>query len=64
LKNARAIGSAEIEFTYESASRAIAVMDRHVRSVRVDGIAQPVQPADPNSVLLPCGQHIVTIATD
>jgi hypothetical protein len=64
LKGARVAGSAEIEFSYESASRAIAVMDRRVRSVRVDGIAEPVGAAGPKTVLLPGGQHFVTIATD
>ena len=64
LKGARVGGTAEIEFTYESTSRAIAVLDRRVRSVRVDGMAKPVGAAGPNTVLLPSGQHLVTIGTD
>ena len=64
LKSARASGTAEIEFTYESGGGAIAILDRHVRWVRVDGVPGPVRAAGPNTVLLPRGQHVVTMGTD
>lgn len=64
LKGARASGPAEIEFSYESASGAIAILDRQVRWVRVDGVAGPVRAAGGNTVLLPRGQHLVTMATE
>jgi hypothetical protein len=64
LKSAGAVGTADIEFTYESASRAIAVLDRPVRLLRVDGIPESVRAAGPNTVLLPRGRHLVTMATD
>jgi hypothetical protein len=64
LKGARVGGRAEIEVSYESASRAIAVLDRPVRSLRVDGIPGLVRSAGPNTVLLPRGQHLVTMGTD
>jgi hypothetical protein len=57
-------GAAEIEFGYESTGRAIAVLDRAVRSVRVDGVVETGRGAGPNAVLLPSGQHFVTIGTD
>ena len=64
LKSAGVVGAAEVEFGYESTGRAIAVLDRRVRSVRVDGVAETVRAAGPNAVLLPGGQHFVTIETD
>jgi hypothetical protein len=64
LKSAKVVGAAEIELAYESASRAIAILDRTVRFLRVDGIAQPVRAAGRGTVLLPRGQHLVTMATD
>ena len=64
LKSAGMAGGAEIEFGYQSTSRAIAVLDRRVRSVHVDGVAEQVRAAGPETVLLPGGQHFVTIGTD
>jgi hypothetical protein len=64
LKGARAAGAAEVEFSYESTGRAIAVLDRAVRSVRVDGVVETARMAGPKAILLPGGQHLVTIGTD
>ena len=64
LKSAGLAGAGEIEFGYESTGRAIAVLDRAVRSLRVDGVAETARTAGPNAVLLPGGQHFVTIGTD
>jgi hypothetical protein len=50
----------EIEFAYQSSSRAIAIFDRAPGEIQVDG-----EPADVKvqgrTVLLPRGQHIVTV---
>jgi hypothetical protein len=64
LKGARVTGAAEVEFSYESTGRAIAVLDRAVRSVRVDGVVETARMAGPKAVLLPGGRHLVTIGTD
>ena len=64
LKSAGVAGAGEIDFGYQSTGRAIAVLDRAVRSVRVDGMAERARAAGPNTVLLPGGQHFVTIRTD
>ena len=64
LKSARVGGATEIEIGYESTGRAIAVLDRPVRLLRVDGVPGTIRSAGPNVVLLPRGQHLVTIATD
>jgi hypothetical protein len=59
LKAARYAGPSAIEFSYRSAARAIAVLDRVPQSLEVDGAAFPV----PNAavILLPRGQHVVTL---
>jgi hypothetical protein len=64
LKSAGAAGAAGIEFKYASTGRAIAVLDRAVRSVRVDGVAEAARLAGPKAVILPGGEHFVTIGTD
>jgi len=55
LKAARTIDASTIEFSYQSNSRAIAILDREVRSLQIDGAE--VSP----TALLPRGQHVVTI---
>jgi hypothetical protein len=64
LKAARAISATSIEFSYQSTSRAIAVLDRPPRRVQVDGVEEPVQRAGGSTVLLPSGLHTVTLAVD
>jgi hypothetical protein len=59
LKAARYIGAAAIEFSYRSSARAIAVLDGVPGSIEVDGA--PVPAGDSATVLLPRGQHVVTI---
>jgi hypothetical protein len=63
LKTARRTGATAIQFSYQSAARAIAVLDRPPKTIRIDG--QPASPklAGPNAILLPHGQHEVTIDT-
>jgi hypothetical protein len=55
LKAARIASSDSIEFTYQSQSRAIALFDRPARKIQIDGEDAPL------SLLLPRGQHVVTI---
>ena len=56
LKASRVADRATIEFTYQSQSRAIALVDCVPRRVQVDG-----EGAAP-SLLLPRGQHVVTVS--
>jgi hypothetical protein len=59
LRAARVVDASTIEFSYQSASRAIALLDRRPQTVEIDGIAET---AVPDSVLLlPRGQHVVTV---
>ncbi len=62
LKTARAAGPS-IEFSYRSAARAIAILDRAPLRLRVDGAEQPIQLAGPKTILLPHGQHTVVVET-
>jgi hypothetical protein len=63
LKGARAAGPGGVEFSYQSSARAIAILDREPAGVEIDGIAEALRLAGPKSVLLPRGQHVVTIRT-
>jgi hypothetical protein len=63
LKAARAIGANELEFSYQSGARAIAILDRAPRRVEIDGAAGGPAMAGPKTLLLPRGQHIVKVET-
>ena len=64
LTGARYAGPSSIEISYKSLARAIAVMDRKVRIVEVDGVEATAARAGLSTILLPRGQHIVTITTE
>jgi hypothetical protein len=64
LKAARGVDAHSIEFTYKSAARAIAVLDRAPASVEIDSIPATPERAGANTLLLPRGQHIVTLSTE
>ncbi len=64
LKAAHGIDAHSIEFTYQSAARAIAVLDRTPRAVEIDSVPAKADRAGPNTLLLPRGQHIVTLTTE
>jgi hypothetical protein len=64
LKAARAAGAYALEFTYQSASRAIAILSRAPVKLQVDGVDEALKLAGPATVLLPRGQHVVTLTTD
>ena len=51
-----------IEFSYESSARAIAVLDGTPQRVEIDGVAEAPRFAGPTTILLPRGQHVVTLA--
>jgi hypothetical protein len=63
LKGARSLGGS-IEFSYRSAARAIAVLDRQAWHVFVDGAEVAPQLAGPLTILLPRGQHVVTLSLE
>jgi len=64
LKGAGIPDARSLEVTYEASARAIAVLDRAPRKVRIDGVEAPLRAAGPRSVLLPGGQHTALIVTD
>jgi hypothetical protein len=49
-----------VDLAYTSRSRAVAVLASPVSSIELDGAALPKR-ADSNAVLLPAGQHVVTL---
>jgi hypothetical protein len=61
---ARSRPAGEIEFSYRSAARAIAVLDRAPNRITIDGSECKLEMAGPTTVLLPRGEHLVTIATE
>jgi hypothetical protein len=61
IRAARIVDAATIEFAYKSSARAIAVLDRPVASVEVDGVPEPA--SDSRVILLPRGQHVVTVSS-
>jgi hypothetical protein len=63
LESARAVDATSIEFSYQSNARVIAILDRAPLKLQVDGSSEPLQPAGPKTIFLPCGQHFVTIIT-
>ncbi len=53
--------SSGIGFAYESQARAIAVLDSVPRHMQIDGLDSVPQLVGPAAILLPCGQHVVTL---
>lgn len=64
LRSARALADGRIEFSYQSAAHAIAIFDREPRETRIDGAVSKLESAGPNGLLLPRGDHAVTIRFD
>jgi hypothetical protein len=64
LKAARAVDAHSLEFTYQSNSRAIAVISRPPVKLQIDGVDEALRLAGPTTLLLPRGQHVVTLTTD
>ena len=59
LRTAAAKG-ANIDFSYQSSARALAVLERKPSRLEIDGIAVNPQMQGP-TLLLPKGQHLVTL---
>jgi len=64
LKAARSLNAHSIEFSYQSSARAIAVLDGTPRTVEIDSLPATPGSAGPNTLLLPRGQHIVTLTIE
>ncbi|HKW97333.1 MAG TPA: hypothetical protein VJN43_06335, partial [Bryobacteraceae bacterium] len=64
LRSAERLADSSIEISYESSARALALIDRKPSRLELDGAGAnlDVLASGPNfSVLLPRGQHFVTI---
>jgi hypothetical protein len=59
LNSARYVDSSTVEFTYQSQCRAFVIVDRVVQSLEIDG--QPAAVPASTTLLLPKGQHVVTV---
>ncbi|MGA2575896.1 MAG: hypothetical protein ABSH24_07715 [Bryobacteraceae bacterium] len=64
LASAQMAGANAIELSYLSSARACAVLNRKPVSVEIDGAESLPDPAGPNAIFLPRGQHLVTIHTE
>ena len=64
LRSARVVADWGLEFSYESAARALASFDKAPREIRVDGALLKPELGSPDALLLPRGQHTVTIRFD
>jgi hypothetical protein len=64
LRAASATSATTIEFSYQSAARAVAVLDRTPIKLQIDGTEAETNQAGPNTLLLPRGQHVVTVTTE
>ena len=67
LRSAERIGPSGIELSYECASRAVAVVDRKPSRLEIDGADAALaflESGNRYSLLLPRGQHLVTIHTE
>lgn len=64
LKTAREVGTNGLEFSYQSSSRALAVLERAPKHLEIDGIeSKPalLAAAGGYTLYLPRGQHLVTV---
>jgi hypothetical protein len=61
LKTARVVNAGAIEFAYRSAARAIAILDRAAARIEIDGVVAQPPSAGPATIILPRGQHVVTL---
>lgn len=64
LRTARNVSAGEIEFSYRSTGRGIAVLDRVPGRIRIDGVDSKLEMAGSTTVLLPRGEHLVTITAE
>ena len=64
LRAALTVNATTIEFSYQSTARAIAVLDRTPVKLQVDGTDARMSMAGPATLLLPRGQHVITVLTE
>jgi hypothetical protein len=64
LRAARSVDAKAIEFSYRGAAKAIALLDRRVRKIQIDGANAKELMTGDVSVLLPRGQHVVNVVTE
>ena len=64
LQAARRVNAKTVEFSYQSAARAMAIFDLRPVHLLVDGTEQAPQFAGDKTILLPRGQHVVTITSE
>lgn len=61
LKSAQVLSSGALELSYQSSSRALAVLDKPPVGLEIDGIESRPDLAGAFTLLLPRGQHLVSI---
>jgi hypothetical protein len=61
LKSAQVITSTKIQVSYESAARAIAILNRAPIRVQIDGVETIPSLAGATAIFLPAGQHVATL---
>ena len=64
LKTAQVLNARSIEFSYRSDARAIAIFDRSPAEIKIDRRLAPTGNAGPRTVLLPSGEHTVTVSIE
>jgi hypothetical protein len=64
LRAARSMDAKTLEFSYRSTARAIALFDRCPLKLQIDGADVSLMKAGAATVLLPRGQHLVSIVTE
>lgn len=64
VRNARYLPNGELKVEYSSQARAIAVLDETIRELSIDGEVTTPERAGSHTLLLPRGQHSVTIRCD
>ena len=64
LRAAAMVNATTIEFSYQSGARAIAVLDRTPVKLQIDGTDARMNKAGSATLLLPRGQHVVTVSTE
>lgn len=62
LKSA-SVANGRVDFSYESSARAFAILSQTPAWIEVDGDRQPLTTMKDNVLMLPRGQHLVTLGT-
>jgi hypothetical protein len=62
LASAQLVEANAVELSYRSSARAVAILNRTPVRVEIDGAEAAPDPAGPNAIFLPRGQHLVVIS--